>query len=47
MDRSYYIQSLQIKEMMGTITKEESVLLEALRHAENQALDSWFEDFYY
>lgn len=47
MDRSYQIQILQIREMMGTITKEESVLLEALRHAENQALDSWVEDFYY
>ena len=47
MDRSYQIQILQIREMMGTISQEESVLLEALISAENQALDSWVEDFYY
>lgn len=47
MDRSYQIQILQIREMMGTISQEESVLLQALRQAENQALDSWVEDFYY
>lgn len=47
MDRSYLIQTLQIKEMMKTITKEENDLLEALLQAENQSLDSWVEDFYY
>lgn len=47
MDRSYLIQTLQIKEMMKTITKEESDLLEALLHADNQLLDSWVENFYY
>ena len=47
MDRSYLIQTLQIKEMMKTITKEESNLLDALLQAENQLLDSWVEDFYY
>ena len=47
MDRSYLIQTLQIKEMMKTITKEESNLLDALLQAENQLLDSWVDDFYY
>ena len=47
MDRSYLIQTLQIKEMMKTITKEENDLLEALLQAENQSLDSWVENFYY
>lgn len=47
MDRSYLIQTLQIKEMMKTITKEENDLLEALLQAENQLLNSWVEDFYY
>lgn len=46
MDRSYYIQTLEIKEMLGTITKEESDLLKALLHAEYRSLDSWVEDFY-
>ena len=47
MERSYYIQTLEIKEMLGTITKEESDLLKALLNAEYQSLDSWVEDFYY
>lgn len=47
MDRSYQIQILQIREMMGTITKEESDLLKALLNDEYQSLDSWVEDFYY
>lgn len=47
MDRSYLIQTLQIKEVMGTITKEESDLLDALLQAENQLLDSWVNDHYY
>ena len=47
MDRSYRIQILQIKEAMGTITKEESDLLDALLQAENQLLDSWVSDHYY
>nr|DAR92385.1 MAG TPA: hypothetical protein [Caudoviricetes sp.] len=47
MERSYQIQALQIKEMMGTISKEESNLLNALIQAENELLDSWVEDFYY
>ena len=47
MDRSYLIQTLQIKEAMGTITKEESDLLDALLQAENQLLDSWVNDHYY
>ena len=47
MDRSYRIQILQIREMMGIITKEESDLLKALLNAEYQSLDSWVEDFYY
>ena len=47
MERSYQIQILQIKEAMGTITKEESNLLDALLQAENQLLDSWVSDHYY
>lgn len=47
MERSYQIQALQIKEMMGIISKEESNLLNALIQAENELLDSWVEDFYY
>ena len=47
MDRSYRIQVLRIKEMLGTITKEESNLLNALIQAENELLDSWVGDFYY
>ena len=47
MDRSYRIQVLRIKEMLGTITKEESNLLNALIQAENELLDSWVDDFYY
>lgn len=47
MDRSYRIQILQIKEAMGTITREESDLLKALLHAEYQSLDSWVNDHYY
>lgn len=47
MGRSYRIQVLRIKEMLGTITKEESNLLNALIQAENELLDSWVDDFYY
>ena len=47
MERSYQIQTLQIKEMTGMISKEESDLLEALLHAEYQSLDSWVENHYY
>ena len=47
MDRSYRIQILQIKEAMGTITKEESDLLKALLQAEYQSLDSWVDNHYY
>lgn len=46
-DRSYRIQILQIKEAMGTITKEESDLLKALLQAEYQSLDSWVDNHYY
>ena len=41
MDSSYLIQTLQIKKMMGTITKEENEWLEAALTAENHSLDSW------
>ena len=47
MDRSYRIQILQIKEAMGTISKEESNLLKALLYAEYQSLDSWVDDHYH
>lgn len=47
MERSYQIQILQIREMMGTISKEESNLLNALIQAENELLDSWVDDHYY
>lgn len=47
MDYSYQIQILQIKETMGTISKEESDLLKALLHAEYQSLDSWVDNHYY
>lgn len=47
MDRSYLIQTLQIKEMMGTITHEEKDLLDALMFAENQSLDSWVNNHHY
>lgn len=47
MDSSYLIQTLQIKKMMGTITKEENEWLEALLHAENHSLDSWANKNYY
>ena len=47
MDRSYRIQILQIKEAMGTISKEESDLLKALLYAEYQSLDSWVDDHYH
>lgn len=46
MERSYRIQILQIKEVMGTITKEEKDLLDALMYAECQSLDSWVNDHY-
>lgn len=47
MDRGYQIQILQIREMMGTISKEESDLLKALLNAEYQSLDSWVDSHYY
>lgn len=47
MDYSYQIQILQIKETMGTISKEKSDLLKALLHAEYQSLDSWVDNHYY
>ena len=47
MDRNYRIQILQIKEAMGTISKEESNLLKALLYAEYQSLDSWVDDHYH
>lgn len=47
MDLSYLIQTLQIKKTMGTITKEENEWLEAALTAENQALDSWLQNYYH
>ena len=47
MESSYQIQVLQIKKMMGTITKEENEWLEAALAAQNQTLDSWLENNYY
>ena len=46
MDSSYLIQTLQIKKMMGTITKEENEWLESALTAENQTLDSWLQNYY-
>jgi len=46
-DHSYQIQILQIREMMGVISKEEKDLLDALMCAENQSLDSWVNNHYY
>lgn len=47
MDSSYLIQTLQIKKMMGTITKEENEWLEAALTAQNHSLDSWANKNYY
>lgn len=47
MDLSYLIQTLQIKKMVGTITKEENEWLEAALTAENQTLDSWVKNYYH
>ena len=47
MDLSYLIQTLQIKKMMGTITKEENEWLESVLTAENQTLDSWLQNYYH
>ncbi len=44
MDSSYLIQTLQIKKMMGTITKEENEWLESALAAQNQTLDSWLQN---
>lgn len=44
MNLSYLIQSLQIKKMMGTITKEENEWLESALAAQNQTLDSWLQN---
>lgn len=44
MDSSYLIQILQIKKMMGTITKEENEWLESALAAQNQTLDSWLQN---
>ena len=49
MDSSYFIQTLQIKKMMGTITQEENEWLETALAAQNQTLDSWLQNnnYYY
>lgn len=47
MESSYQIQVLQIKKMLGEITKEENDWLEALLCAENQTLDSWANNNHY
>lgn len=47
MESSYQIQVLQIKKMLGTITKEESEWLETLLRVENHSLDSWVNNNYY
>ena len=47
MNSSYLIQTLQIKKMVGTITKEENEWLEAALAAEKQSLDSWANNNYY
>lgn len=47
MESSYQIQVLQIKKMLGEITKEENERLEALLNAENHSLDSWVNNNYY
>lgn len=43
-ESSYQIQVLQIKKMMGTITKEENEWLESALAAQNQTLDSWLQN---
>lgn len=47
MDSSYLIQTLQIKKMLGEITKEENEWLETVLTAENQTLDSWLENHHH
>ena len=47
MDSSYLIQTLQIKKMLGEITKEENEWLEKATFAENQTLDSWVENYHH
>ena len=47
MESSYQIQVLQIKKMLGEITKEENEWLESSLAAQNHSLDSWANKNYY